>query len=77
LYVRDLGGSVTRPGKELKGFRKVFLQPGEEKQVTFKLTANDLAFYDIHMKFTSEPGDFIVFVGGDSQHCLQKGFVLE
>lgn len=77
LYVRDLVGSVTRPVKELKGFYKVFLQPGEEKQVTFKLTANDLAFYDIHMKFTSEPGDFIVFVGGDSQHCLQKGFVLE
>lgn len=77
LYVRDLVGSVTRPVKELKGFRKVFLQPGEETEVTFKLTANDLAFYDINMKFTSEPGDFIVFVGGDSRHCLQKGFVLE
>ncbi len=77
LYVRDLVGSVTRPVKELKGFRKIFLTPGEEKEVTFKLTANDLAFWDINMKFTSEPGEFKVFVGGDSEHGLESGFVLE
>lgn len=77
LYVRDLVGSVTRPVKELKGFRKIFLQPGESQQVTFKLTARDLAFWNIDMKYTWEPGEFRVFVGGDSEKCLESGFVLE
>jgi beta-glucosidase len=77
LYVRDLVGSVTRPVKELKGFRKVFLRPGEEKEIAFRLTASDLAFWDINMNFTYEPGDFKVFVGGDSEHCLESCFVLE
>ena len=45
LYVRDLVGSVTRPVKELKGFQKVMLQPGESKTITFTLTENDLSFY--------------------------------
>lgn len=77
LYVRDLVGSVTRPVKELKGFRKIFLQPGESQQVTFKLTARDLAFWNIDMKYTWEPGEFKVFVGGDSEKCIEGGFVLE
>ncbi len=77
MYVRDLVGSVTRPVKELKGFKKVYLNPGEEQVVAFKLTARDLSFWDIHMNFTHEPGEFKVFVGGDSEHCLEMGFVLE
>lgn len=66
LYVRDLVGSVTRPIKELKGFKKVNLAVGESKAVSFRLTVEDLKFYTKEMKFSYEPGDFEVFVGGDS-----------
>ena len=66
LYVRDLVGSVTRPVKELKGFQKIHLEPGETKTVTFTLTSDDLRFYTADMKFVAEPGAFEVFVGGDS-----------
>ena len=66
LYVRDLVGSVTRPIKELKGFKKVNLAVGESKVVSFKVTVEDLKFYTKEMKFSYEPGDFEVFVGGDS-----------
>ncbi|MEZ5038777.1 MAG: beta-glucosidase BglX [Saprospiraceae bacterium] len=66
LYVRDLVGSVTRPVKELKGFQKVLLQAGEKKVIRFRLTADDLRFYDASMRFVAEPGTFELFVGGDS-----------
>jgi len=66
LYVRDLVGSVTRPVKELKGFKKILLQPGEEQLVSFRLTSDDLRFYTADMTFAAEPGIFEVFVGGDS-----------
>jgi beta-glucosidase len=66
LYLRDLVGSVTRPIKELKGFKKVNLAVGESKVVSFKVTVEDLKFYTKEMKFSYEPGDFEVFVGGDS-----------
>jgi len=71
LYVRDLVGSVTRPMKELKGFEKIKLAPGESKNVTFKLTANDLAFHTAEMQFEAEPGVFWIMVGPDSER-LQK-----
>ncbi len=70
LYVRDLVGSVTRPVRELKGFQKVFLKAGESKELVFKLTAKDLSFYDQKMRFRAEPGDFDLFVGGDSDAKL-------
>jgi beta-glucosidase len=66
LYVRDLVGSVTRPVKELKGFRKIFLKKGESKTVSFTLTPADLAFYDRNMHWVTEPGEFDIFVGSDS-----------
>ena len=56
LYVRDLVGSVTRPVKELKGFQKVDLAPGESREVTFTLKATDLAFYTASGKWEAEPG---------------------
>jgi beta-glucosidase len=71
LYTRDLVGSVTRPVKELKGFEKIKLAPGESKNVNFKLTTSDLAFYTADMKFEAEPGDFWIMVGPDSER-LQK-----
>ena len=72
LYVRDLVGSVTRPVKELKGFQKISLAPGEEKIVTFRLTAHDLAFHTADMTFKAEPGDFWIMIGPDSERLHKK-----
>lgn len=67
LYVRDLIGSVTRPVKELKGFQKIMLQPGESREVKFVLTERDLSFYRKNMTFGVEPGEYEIMVGGSSQ----------
>jgi beta-glucosidase len=76
LYIRDLVGSITRPVRELKGFQKIDLKPGETKTVTFKLTTDDLSFYNSEMKYVYEPGAFRVFIGGDSKNMLESGFEL-
>jgi len=68
LYVRDLVSSVTRPVKELKGFQRVTLQPGETKTVSLSITPSCLAFWNIDMQFVVEPGEFLIMVGPDSQH---------
>lgn len=67
LYVRDKVGSVTRPVKELKRFTRVTLKPGEKKTVTLELPISELAFWNIDMKKTVEPGDFLLWVAPDSQ----------
>ncbi len=77
LYVRDLVGSITRPVKELKGFQKISLKPGESKEVTFTISANDLKFYNSELKFVAEPGDFKVFIGGNSRDVKEAGFTLK
>ena len=66
LYVRDVVGSITRPLKELKGFKKVFLKKGESQTVNFTLTAEDLAFYHVNLTKTAESGDFDLMIGGVS-----------
>ena len=76
LYIRDLFGSLARPVRELKGFRKVELAPGETQTVTFTLTAEDLAFYTRAGHWQAEPGDFQVFVGGNSVELLEGSFAL-
>jgi len=76
LYVRDLVGSVTRPVKELKGFEKVSLKAGEEKTITFELNTEDLAFYNRDWEWTTEPGEFHLFVGGNSKDTLKAEFSL-
>ncbi len=76
LYTQDLVGSVTRPVKELKGFQKISLGPGESQTVTFTLTEADLRFYNIDMKYTTEPGDFKVMIGPDSQNLKEAFFTL-
>jgi beta-glucosidase len=76
LYVRDLVGSVTRPVKELKGFRRVELAAGVERIVTFTLTADDLAFYTARGRWEAEPGEFIVYVGGSSADVREQRVVL-
>lgn len=74
LYVRDLVGSVTRPVRELKGFRKVRLLPGEHRTVSFTLTARDLAFHGRAQRLVTEPGDFHAWIGGDSTTQLRTEF---
>jgi beta-glucosidase len=76
LYTRDLVGSVTRPVKELKGFKRIYLKPGETKTVTFDLSTSDLKFYDINMEYRVEPGDFEVWVGANSAEGLKGVFQL-
>jgi beta-glucosidase len=73
MYIRDLFSSVTRPLKELKGFKKVSLQPGETKTVALDITPESLAFYNIDMKYAVEPGEFEIMIGHSSRDCdLQK-----
>lgn len=67
MYIRDVVSSVTRPVKELKGFQKVTLRPGEKKTVSFDVTPDLLAFYDINMKYVVEPGEFFIMVGNSSR----------
>ena len=67
MYIRDVVSSVTRPVKELKGFQKVTLRPGETKTVAFDITPESLAFYDVDMKYVVEPGDFSIMVGSSSR----------
>lgn len=76
LYIRDLVGSVTRPVKELKGFKKIFLKAGESQTVMFTITEADLRFYDINMNYTAEAGAFHVFAGGNSRDGVKGEFKL-
>ena len=76
-YVRDLVGSVTRPVKELKGFEKTVLKAGESKNVTFTITPDMLAFHRLDMTFGTEPGDYKLFIGGNSRDVKETGFRLK
>ena len=76
LYVRDLVGDVTRPVRELKGFQRLRLNPGESRAVSFELGAADLAFYGQDMTLMTEPGQFHVWIGGSSDADLQAEFAL-
>jgi beta-glucosidase len=66
LYLRDTVSSVTRPVKELKGFRRVRLSPGENKRIVFELSTDLLAFYDADMRLVVEPGEFQIMIGASS-----------
>jgi beta-glucosidase len=74
LYVQDEFGSVTRPVKELKGFRKILLAPGEKRNVEFMLSTKDLAFTTLEMSHRVEPGTFKVFAGGNSRDVITSSF---
>jgi beta-glucosidase len=74
LYVGDSHASVPRPMKELKGFAKVLLQPGETGKITLHLNRRSFAYYEVKTKqWTADPGDFSILVGGSSQHIDLKG----
>lgn len=72
LYVRDDVASVTRPIRELRGFQRVTLQPGQTRKVSFTLSPDDLAFYDLQMQRVVEPGSFTVWVGTSSADEAQR-----
>jgi beta-glucosidase len=74
LYVRDEVASVTRPVRQLAGFHRVSLKPGEARTVAFTLGPKELGFYDQAMRFRVEPGRFRVFVGGTSAGGIEGGF---
>jgi beta-glucosidase len=74
LYLRDDVASVTRPVKELKGFERVALAPGERKTVEFEITPEDLRFLGMDLKPVIEPGTFTVFVGGSSDDVIEAQF---
>jgi beta-glucosidase len=76
LYLKDHYASVTRPVRELKGFELVSLEPNEHKKISFKLTEKELGFYNNAGDFVLEPGDFSIFVGGDSTTNLQSKITL-
>jgi len=76
FYIRDLVGSITRPAKELKGFRQIALQPGESKTVSFDIKRDDLRFYNSDLKLDAEPGEFKAFIGPNSRDVKEVGFTL-
>ncbi|MFO7680941.1 MAG: glycoside hydrolase family 3 N-terminal domain-containing protein [Chloroflexota bacterium] len=76
LYVRDLVGEVTRPVKELKGFQRLTLQPGESQMVRFTVPAQNLGFHGLDMQYKVEPGAFQVWVGPSSAEGLVGDFVI-
>ena len=67
LYIRDLVGSTTRPVKELKGFERIYLQPGQTRTVTFKIAPEMLKFYNYDLQYVVEPGDFSIMIGPNSR----------
>ena len=75
LYLNDAVASIVRPVKELKKFEKVFLQPGETKQVQFLIKPEDLKFYNHDLNWDWEPGEFVVYVGTNSRDVKSATFV--
>ena len=77
LYIRDREASITRPLRELKGFEKITLNPGESKTVTFTILPDMLKFYNYDLQYICEPGDFDVMIGGNSRDTHSAQFVLK
>lgn len=76
LYVQDLVGDVARPIRELKGFKRITLAPGQKENVSFTLTTEDLSFYNQAMKDVTEPGKFKVWIGKNAEEGLETSFEL-
>lgn len=77
LYLRDLVGSISRPVKELKGFERITLNPGESKDVTFTITPEMLKFYNYSLEWVNEPGEFDLMIGPNSRDVQSKRFILK
>ncbi|CDO03765.1 Periplasmic beta-glucosidase precursor [Oceanobacillus picturae] len=77
LYIQDKVGEIVRPLKELKGFEKIHLEPGETKTVQFTITEEQLRYHHADLSYTSDPGEFVVFVGPNSAEVEAQSFELE
>ena len=77
MYIQDVVGSTTRPVRELKGFEKIYLEPGESRTVTFDITPELMSHYNSDLEFVAEPGEFIVSVGTDSRTKNSASFILK
>ena len=76
MYIRDKVSSVTRPVKELKGFKKIWLEPGETKKVNLEIGKKSLAFFDVRMNYVVEPGEFEIMIGNSSRDEDLKKVIL-
>ena len=76
MYIQDLVGSTTRPLRELKGFRKIALEPGESRTVRFEITPELMSHYNSYLQFVAESGEFIVSIGSDSRTKNSASFLL-
>ena len=76
MYIRDVVASSSRPVRELKGFEKILLEPGETREVSFEIGMDALSFWNQDMKYGAEPGEFQVFIGGDSRTRNSASFEL-
>jgi beta-glucosidase len=77
LYVRDIAGEIVRPLKELKGYQKVWLEPGETKEVSFTITEEALRYYHANLEFISDNGEFHAMIGPNSTELTIRSFRLE
>jgi len=68
LYIRDIAASVVRPVKELRGFKKIMVKPGEIKNIKFYLTTEDLKFFNSNLEYNWEEGEFQIMIGPDSSN---------
>lgn len=77
FYIRDLVASISQPVKLLKHFERVSLQPGESRKVSFRITVEDLKFYNYNLEYVAEPGEFMVMAGPDSERVSTLEFTLK
>jgi beta-glucosidase len=77
LYIRDVAASMARPVKELKGFQRITMRPGEKRRVEFSLSPESLGFYNREMRFVVEPGEFKIMVGSSSEDLIESKFYVE
>ncbi len=77
LYIRDKVGGITRPMKELKGFKKITLKQGESQTVAFTITKEDLKYYNNELQFDVEPGEFDIAIAPSSDFKFKHSFILK
>lgn len=76
LYLQDVYASITQPVKQLKAFQKLWLKKGESKELSFRITLDDLKFYGADLRLIYEPGEFNIFIGGNSRDVKKASFTL-
>jgi beta-glucosidase len=76
VYIKDIIGSVVRPKRELKRFKKIFLEGGHEQRISFVIPTDELKFYDANMNYVNESGSYEIYIGGSSQAVKSGEFTL-